>query len=320
MLSCQNVLSVQKYLIAVALASIIQLTPNSAFSQIDSVSNASQAKLLKQKKLALVVGSEVAMYGGLMIGLNSLWYKDYPKSSFHYFNDNKEWLQMDKIGHATTAYYVGKLGIEVMDWTGIKHRNAVIFGGSLGSIFLTTIEIFDGYSKEWGFSKGDIVANTLGSVLVIGEELLWKEQRVSIKFSNTPSPYAQYRPKVLGSNFQERMMKDYNAQTYWMSVNIGSFLNEESRFPKWLNFAFGYGADGMLGGTINPEFDSNGSALPTFKRQRQYYLSADIELSKIKTKSPVLKALFKTVGFIKFPSPSLEINEHSGVKFRPFFF
>ena len=93
---------------------------------------------------------------------------------------------MDKVGHATTAYYVGKLGINVMDWTGMQHRNAILFGGSLGSIFLTSIEIFDGYSSQWGFSKGDIVANTAGSILVIGEELIWDEQRVSIKFSYTP--------------------------------------------------------------------------------------------------------------------------------------
>ncbi len=290
------------------------------FSQTDSLHFKDSKNAVNPKRVALVLGSEAALYGGLMVGLNSLWYKDYPKSNFHFFNDNHEWLQMDKVGHAATAYYVGKLGINVLDWTGMKHRNAVILGGSLGSVFLTTIEIMDGYSAEWGFSKGDILANTCGSALVIAEELAWGEQRISIKFSSTPSKYAQYRPALLGKNYQESLLKDYNAQTYWLSANIASFLKKDTRFPKWLNIALGYGADGMLGGRSNPIADANGNALPPFKRSRQYYLSVDVELSRIKTKYAFLNTVFKTIGFIKFPAPALEYREGVGMKAHGFYF
>ena len=275
---------------------------------------------LSYRRLGLVVGTEAVLYAGLMVGLNSLWYKDFPKSSFHFFNDNNEWLQMDKVGHVTTAYYVGKVGIQVMDWTGMKHRNAVWLGGSMGSIFLTTIEIADGYSAEWGFSKGDILANTLGSLLVIGEELAWNEQRIGIKFSYSPSTYPQYRSSVLGNNFQEKILKDYNAQTYWLSANVASFLKEETKFPKWLNFALGYGADGMLGGTVNPLFDESGQPLREFKRARQYYLSLDVDLSKLTIRNKFLKMVLGGIGFVKFPSPTLEFKEGTGFKFRPFYF
>ena len=37
------------------------------------------------------------------IGMSNVWYSDYPKSTFHSFNDSKNWLQMDKIGHFYTA-------------------------------------------------------------------------------------------------------------------------------------------------------------------------------------------------------------------------
>jgi hypothetical protein len=285
-----------------------------SFSQNDSLNSKRVETTLNSKRLALVLGGEAILYGGFMVGLNSLWYKDFPKSDFHFFNDNKEWLQMDKIGHVATAYYVGKLGINVLDWTGMKHRNAVILGGSLGSIFLTSIEILDGYSSEWGFSNGDIIANTSGSLLVIAEELLWCEQRVALKFSFSPSRYAKYRPNLLGANFQESLIKDYNGQTYWLSANIASFLKKETCFPKWLNVALGYGVDGMLGGEFNPETNSNGDLLPSFKRSRQYYLSFDIELSRLKTKSAFLNTALKTIGFIKFPAPALEFREGSGFK------
>jgi Predicted periplasmic lipoprotein (DUF2279) len=301
-------------------ALFLLIQPTFSYSQTHSIKDSSAQKALHINRLAIVLGSEAALYGGFMVGLNSLWYKDYPKSSFHFFNDNAEWLQMDKAGHATTAYYVGKLGINVLDWAGMKHRNAIILGGSLGSIFLTSIEIMDGYSSEWGFSKGDILANTAGSALVIGEELLWDEQRISIKFSYSPSKYAQYRPNLLGKNFQESLLKDYNAQTYWLSANIASFLKEETKFPKWLNLALGYGADGMLGGTGNPTSDANGNSLPLFERSRQYYVSLDVELSKIKTQSKFINTLFKTIGFIKFPAPALEWNDQREFKFLPIFF
>jgi hypothetical protein len=78
-------------------------------------------------------------------------------------------------------------------------------------------------------------------------ELLWKEQRITPKFSFHTTQYAQYRPNVLGSSLAEQMLKDYNGQTYWLSVNLHSFY-KGSKIPKWLNLAIGYGANGMLTG------------------------------------------------------------------------
>lgn len=306
----------KKFLFAIFL--IFQLIFPLVSSAQDTLVNTSHQ--LKRKRIALVLGSELALYGGLMYGLNELWYKDFPKSSFHTFNDSREWLQMDKIGHATTAYYVGRLGMRVMDWTGMKRNNAVILGGSLGSIFLTSIEIYDGYSSAWGFSYSDMLANAFGSCLAIGEELAWKEQRISLKFSFSPSPYSTYRPSVLGKNYQESLLKDYNGQTYWLSTNIASFLSNESAFPKWLNLAIGYGADGMIGAELNPITDSSGNLIGPFKRTRQYYLSFDLEMSKLPIKNKFLKTLFTGIGFIKFPAPALEFNESGSLKFKPFFF
>ncbi|HIE45066.1 MAG TPA: DUF2279 domain-containing protein, partial [Flavobacteriaceae bacterium] len=116
---------------------------------------------LKKRKTLIFTGSSA--YTVSMIGLNQLWYAKYPKSNFHTFNDNQEWLQMDKMGHAMTSYYVGKLGMELVSWTGESKQNQLIYGAGLGFAFLTTVEVFDGFSKEWGFSTGDIIANASGT-------------------------------------------------------------------------------------------------------------------------------------------------------------
>ena len=244
-----------------------------------------------------------------MIGLNSLWYQNFPKSDFHFFNENSEWLQVDKVGHAMTGYYIGKLGMDAMKWSGVSQKKSMWYGGSLGFIFLSTVEVFDGFSSQWGASFGDIAANALGTSLLFAQESFWKEQRILLKFSFSKTHDPKYRENIFGKNFQEQMLKDYNGQTYWLSGNIASFLNEQTKFPKWLNVAFGYGADGMLGGNENPVADKNGNTFPAFERKRQIYFSLDVDLTRIKTRSKFLNTFFNAFGFIKFPAPTLELTE-----------
>jgi hypothetical protein len=90
--------------------------------------------------------------------------------------------------------------------------------------------------------------------------------------------------------------------------------------PTWLSFSLGYGASGMLGGHENPALNSKGLALPqTLTRQKQYYVSLDIDLHRIKTKSAVLNGVLKAVSWFKFPLPAVEFNQR-GVFFHPIYF
>jgi len=280
------------------------------FVKADTLSFFTSDSSFNKKRLALVTITQSALYGGSLIGLNELWYKNYPRSSFHFFNDNNEWLQMDKVGHTFSSYNVGLAGIELLKWSGVSHKKANLFGGSVGFMYLGVIEVLDGFSSEWGFSWGDFCANTTGALLVIGQELAWKKQRITLKYSMHTSIYAQYRPEVLGSNFSQQFLKDYNGQTYWLSINVASFIKKENRFPKWLNVALGYGAEGMTGGYNNPvTYDKSGNPI-SFERYRQFYLSLDVDVRNIKTKYPFVNTLFKTIGLIKFPAPALEFNKH----------
>jgi uncharacterized protein YfiM (DUF2279 family) len=286
-----------------------------------SVSCLAQQDSLNNKRLAAVIASETVVYTGTMIGLSQLWYKDVPTTSFHTFNDNREWLQMDKIGHTVTSYYVGMAGYEVLKWSGVSDKKATWYGGTLGLFLLTSVEVLDGYSADWGFSTGDMLANVSGSGLFIAQQLAWKEQRVLLKYSFHTTDYAAIRPNVLGSNLSEQVLKDYNGQTYWLSVNVASFLKDDSKFPKWLNVAVGYGAEGMLGGHDNV-FETGGvyyDYSPT-ERRRQLYLSLDIDLTRIKTKSKFANTLLGAFGFIKFPFPALEFNQNGKTSFRGFYF
>ncbi|GIZ08801.1 DUF2279 domain-containing protein [Flavobacterium sp. UMI-01] len=261
---------------------------------------------LGRKQTVLI--SEIALGTATLVGLNQLWYADYPRSKFHFINDNQEWLQMDKLGHGYSAYHLSRLGAEMLDWSGASKSEQLYYGAGLGFTFLTAIEILDGFSSQWGASVGDILANTSGTALYVTQELLWDEQRIIPKFSFQPTKYASQRPQVLGSTFTEQLLKDYNGQTYWLSINLKSFA-KHSKIPSWLNLALGYGADGMLYGNKDLT-DSN--LLLEENKKRQFYLSLDVDLSKIKTKSHILKTFFSVFNTLKIPAPAIEftVNEH----------
>ncbi|MEY8847588.1 DUF2279 domain-containing protein [Psychroserpens sp. XS_ASV72] len=262
-----------------------------------------------------VIITEASLASMALIGLDQLWYADYPRSSFHTLDDSGEWLQMDKLGHVFSAYQLGKVGADALKWSGVQKKDQLIYGATLGFTFLTAIEVMDGYSAEWGFSWTDMAANSLGTGLFIGQELLWEEQRILMKYSFHQTQYASQRPDKLGNGFMEEFLKDYNGQTYWLSANVKSFF-KSSKIPRWFNIAIGYGAEGMLTG--NDESVDN--LFINQNRQRQFYLSLDVDLSKIKTKSRLLQSLFDVFNTIKVPFPTLEFNDKNGFKLHYIYF
>ena len=252
-------------------------------------------------------------------GLYQLWYRQNGLSGFTFLNDNSHWMGMDKAGHMTTAYQLGRYGTSMLRWAGVDHRSAAWQGGLSGFIFLAGIEIFDGFSDDYGFSAGDLLANAAGSAAFIGQELGWGEQRILVKYSYSPSSYAQYRPELLGERLVETWLKDYNGMTYWLSVSPGSF-GSGGVFPDWLCLSVGYSANGMTGAHTNPDFNGAGEPVPQFTRYGQYFFSLDVDLSKLNPRSPLLKTLFSAVGFVKFPFSALEYNRIDGMRFRPLHF
>ena len=250
----------------------------------------------------------------MLVSLNSAWYKDQERTDFHFFNDNRQWKQVDKVGHFWGAFHQSRAGIDLLRWAGVPEKKAVIYGGLLGVALQTPIEIFDGYQSDYGASVGDLVANTVGSAAVVAQELAWREVRIMPKYSFHTTRYANERPNVLGSTLAEQALKDYNGQTYWLSVNVGAFLKEETRYPKWLNLAVGYGAEEMV---YNHE-PSNRAA--GFDAHRQFYLSPDLNLMHFKGRSKIWNTALYVLSIIKVPAPTLEYNRKNGFKVHALYF
>ncbi|HLT54076.1 MAG TPA: hypothetical protein VKZ97_09300, partial [Flavobacteriaceae bacterium] len=127
--------------------------------------------------------------------------------------------------------------------------------------------------------------------------------------------YASLNPDKLGNGLTEEFLKDYNGQTYWLSFNLHSFF-KDSTIPKWLNVAVGYGGDNMLSG----ENEHVNNLLITQNPTRQYYLSLDVDLKKIKTKSHFLQTVFSVLNVLKVPFPTVEFTDKKGIKFHGIYF
>ena len=289
--------------------------PEKAVVNASAFYSASDSPNIQKRTLAMT-GLHVGLYTGTLLLLNEAWYKNYPRGKFRTFNDWNEWLQVDKVGHAWSAYQLSRASYAGWRWTGMPEKKALWLGGISGFGFQTVVEILDGFSEEWGWSWGDFGANFIGSSLFVGQHLAWKEERISFKFSFHKMTYDdpqlnERSDELYGSSLPERMLKDYNGQTYWLSANLKSFF-KQSKLPPWLNVAVGYGATGMFGGTDNIWTDpATGSIIDraNIQRSRQWYLSPDIDFTRIKTNSKWMRSLFYALNAIKLPAPTLMFSK-----------
>ncbi len=283
-----------------------------------------------KKRFWAVTGTGAAVYSGLSVALWNAWYKDYPLTKFHTFNDWGEWNHMDKSGHFFSTWTGCNYAFEGARWTGMNRRSAMWTSVGVGMGIMATFEVMDGFSDEWGFSFADMAFNSMGAGLFVGQEMLWQEQRIQMKVSGIRPGYSKEllyskdgttvtnlndrAAGLYGTTFFHVLLKDYNALTTWASVNVHSFLpnKNESKFPTWLNVAVGYGAGNIYGGFENKWETEDGVVFELdpdrYPRYRQYYLSLDVDWTKIPTRHRWVKLSLRALNFLKVPAPALELN------------
>lgn len=286
---------------------------STTISKIPDVHRASK------KRVYIITGTQAALWTGTFVALNKAWYANFDRSRFHFYNDFGEWNQMDKAGHLWTSYHISRISGQMWQWTGLPEKTSAVLGGISGVAYQSIIEIQDGYSKQWGFSWGDMAANFGGAALFVSQELGWHNQRLQLKLSYSPYPYpaglTSRRNELFGSTLTEQVLKDYNSQTYWLSANIRSFF-PHSNLPPWLNVSAGYGSEGMLGGTQNSWIDKSGNTFnrPDIRRVRRWFIAPDVDLTKINTHHKWLQTVFFVFNLVKFPAPAFELDGNGKLK------
>ncbi|MFY7652296.1 MAG: hypothetical protein ACOVQE_06315, partial [Chitinophagaceae bacterium] len=103
---------------------------------------------------------------------------------------------------------------------------------------------------------------------------------------------------------------DYMNQTYWFSYSPGRH-KPNSKWPKWLAIAAGFGVDNTLNNYIEPN---------SFKAGRgsyELYIAPDIDFRGLLPKKPFWQKLAKALNFVKVPLPTLRISQDT--RFLPLF-
>ncbi len=299
----------------------------------------------------LGMGLSVAAYGSAMVVLHNEWYKNYPTNKFHTFNDLCQWNQMDKMGHWLMSYNQSRWIYGGVRWAGIKPKTSAWLGFAGSQLIMTSLELFDGFSSQWGFSWSDVGANLLGSGMFLAQQLGWGEQRILMKLSTSPQRYPTeplypFSPPgsdnwstleararaIYGTGLLALLLKDYNAMTVWASVNPRSFFPKDRAiwWPHWLNIAVGMGAQNLYVAK-GYEWKGNRNCYgpycefyrvdpQQYPRTRQFYLSLDVDLTRLPLRSRFLRTLAGAINIIKIPAPALEWTDRGSVRFHPLHF
>ena len=324
--------------------------PAAAQSPTPRLLSLQPADSLHPARFWTALGAGTLAYGASMAGLYRSWYADYPATRFHTFNDAGEWNQMDKMGHWLMSYNESRWVYGGARWTGLRPRTAAWLGFAGGQLIQTSFEVFDGFSEQWGFSWSDIGFNLLGSGMFLAQQLGWGEQRLVMKMSAWPVQYPAARiypstpagngqwttlparaGELYGSGPVSLFLKNYNTLVVWASVNPRAFLGERATWmPRWLNIAAGLGADNLFAGygyawqadknCTGPDCLSYQIDPATYPRTRQYFLSLDIDLTRLPVRNRFLRTLLGAVNILKFPAPTLELTSRGKLIFHPVYF
>ncbi len=270
------------------------------------------------KKYAAILS--IAVYLISLLWLSSVWYNTY--TEFHFFDDLFEWEYLDKLGHFFASFHLGlffyKIFGEPDNFNSSLQKKWICFSGF---VLLLPIEILDGFSLNYGASPADLLANGLGGLFCYCHLTFKILSDTLPKFSFHFTAFGIIRPDLLGSNIFQQTIKDYNGQTYWLSVDINKFF-KSNILPSWLMLTVGYGAEGLLGGHDNV-WNTNDGELKDYSsvaRTKRLLISIDINANNLRMKNKFLNYLFASFVLIKFPAPALEINFERGIIFHPIYF
>jgi hypothetical protein len=202
-------------------------------------------------------------------------------------------LNLDKCGHFWSSKIASDVIGDMMQWTGVKPTTALWMGAGFGILTSGIVEIKDGLAPYWGFSIGDMTANSLGAFFPVAQHYCRPLRHFSVKWSydfQNPSYY-----KTLDGNHNKAFMDDYERHNYWLSANVHGLLPMPLKpyWPKFLNLALGLSAQhltGKGGGT------------------HELFLALDYDLTKIPIKSPTLRRVFHYLNNLHFPAPTIRIS------------
>jgi hypothetical protein len=140
----------------------------------------------------------------------------------------------DKLGHFYMNYVGTRLFARTFEWAGNAPDQSLRLAGMLMLGTFGAIEVLDGFSKTWTFSKEDAVINVAGvGAAYLLERYPELDRVVDLRF--------QYRPSRNNRNDFDPF-GDYSGQTYLFVAKVGGLpALRNHRLLRHVELAIGYG-------------------------------------------------------------------------------
>ena len=256
---------------------------------------------INTSRLWIVGGSLAAANVGIMAYYFTTYYskKESERNTWHVFNDwyNSD-MNMDKFGHMWVTQAYAHSMYPLFRWTNMSEQSSIFLSAGLGWLFEFEMENTDAMYKKWGFSLGDVAANTVGALWYIAQNSYAPLQSLNLKWSYLPSP--SYRKGWL--NYP---LKDYEGMTFWLAVTLYDFLPEsiQQYYPSWLGIAVGRSiTNAVIGKELFKTNNGKGAG------DEEWYIAFDYDLRKLPGDTPFLRFLKEELNLIHFPAPTIRIT------------
>ncbi|MEW5798832.1 MAG: DUF2279 domain-containing protein [Bacteroidota bacterium] len=235
-----------------------------------------------------VVGLTAAMTAVHFARYTPLW--DNYKTSFFVKENSLYASNYDKALHLYGGIVSSDIFASGLRLQGFEKERAVLLGAASSSLFYLFIELEDAHISYLGFDAIDLTASVLGSSYPVLQHYIPFFNSFTPKFSyqssgiNTTMPN-QYSPKFLS---------DHEGQTYWVGVTVADLLpaSYKESYPRWLGAAAGFSMRNLGHNT-----------------RQEYYITLDVDLRTIDTKSDFINTILRTLNYIHFPMPGIKFSQ-----------
>jgi hypothetical protein len=206
----------------------------------------------------------VALYGA------THWWQD--GLTGHFRTVNEGWFGQDtyaggadKLGHAYSSYVGTRLLTRGFGELGNAPERSLWLAAGTSLGVMTAVEVLDGYSKKYRFSKEDAIMNVLGTGMgVLLESKPELDKVLDFRLRYWPSDDARRLRQI-------DPVDDHTGQTYLLVAKAAGFdaLRKHDSL-RYLELAVGYGSRGYEPNTGNPD-----------DRSRHIYYGVSLNLAEI---------------------------------------
>ena len=220
---------------------------------------------ITKRNLSLIVAEAlaVAWYG------KQNWWQDGFSGDFQtvregWFGQDTMSGGADKLGHFYTNYVGTRLLARAFTHFGNGADRALLLGAAVALGSMTAVEVVDGYSQRWRFSREDALMNVLGTAAgILLERSPRLDQLVDLRVHYLPSD-------VGGDKFDP--FGDYSGLTYLVAFKATGMPQLRARpVMRYLEFSIGYGTRNYR--------ESRPDLLG--QRRRQVYMGVSLNLAEL---------------------------------------